>query len=163
MSSTKQRPQLECARPSKCTWKLGTDEKSPHFHKPLLPMPKIVDNVLECIGRTPLVRLQRLPKKYGLKCEVLVKCEYFNAGGSVKDRIAVRMIEEAERKGQIKPGYTLIEPTSGLFIQVHELCFENFEVLNFENSTLNRFRPLTVYSPNPNRQHRHWYRSGRRR
>lgn len=115
MSSTKQKPQLECARPSKCTWKLGTEENSPHYHKPLLPMPKIVDNVLECIGRTPLVRLQRLPKKYGLKCEVLVKCEYFNAGGSVKDRIAVRMIEEAERKGQIKPGYTLIEPTSGLF------------------------------------------------
>ena len=69
--------------------------------------------MLDCIGRTPLVRLQRIPKMYGLKCEILVKAEYFNSGGSVKDRIAIRMIEEAERKGLIKPGWTLIEPTSG--------------------------------------------------
>jgi len=113
MSQQNKRPQLDCARPSRCTWKLGTEEKDPHYHKPLTPIPKIVDNVLECIGRTPLVRLNRLPKKYGLKCEVLAKCEYFNAGGSVKDRIGLRMIEEYERKGLIKPGYTLIEPTSG--------------------------------------------------
>ena len=113
MSSSK--PKLDCARPTKCTWKIGTKEKDPHHHKLLTPLPKIVDNVLECIGRTPLVRLNRLPQKYGLKCEVLVKCEYFNAGGSVKDRIGLRMIEEAERKGLIKPGYTLIEPTSGIF------------------------------------------------
>lgn len=112
--SSSNKPILDCARPTRCTWKLGgTQDPDPHFHKPLTPLPKIVDNVLECIGRTPLVRLQRIPKKYGLKCEVLAKCEYFNAGGSVKDRIALRMIEEAERKGLIKPGYTLIEPTSG--------------------------------------------------
>ena len=121
MSQSTKRPQLECARPTKCTWQLGTTEKDPHYHKPLLPFPKIVDDVLECIGRTPLVRLRRIPKKYGLKCEVLVKCEYFNAGGSVKDRIALRMIEEAERKGLIKPGYTLIEPTSGKFVMTTSL------------------------------------------
>ncbi|KAK5094182.1 cystathionine beta-synthase [Exophiala xenobiotica] len=60
------------------------------------------------IGNTPLI-----PQSLGLECTVLAKCEYFNAGGSVKDRIALRMIEQAEKSGRIKPGDTLIEPTSG--------------------------------------------------
>ncbi|KAI1781316.1 cystathionine beta-synthase [Hypoxylon cercidicola] len=67
----------------------------------------------ELIGKTPLVRLNKIPKSLGLECEVYAKVELFNAGGSVKDRIALRMIEEAERSGRIKPGDTLIEPTSG--------------------------------------------------
>ena len=111
--SSSEKPQLDCAKPTKCTWKLNTKEKDPHFHKQLEKLPKIYDDVLGCIGNTPLVRLNRIPKQYGLKCEVLVKCEYFNTGGSIKDRIALRMLEEAEREGKIKPGYTLIEPTSG--------------------------------------------------
>ncbi|KAK1623845.1 cystathionine beta-synthase [Colletotrichum phormii] len=67
----------------------------------------------ELIGNTPLVRLNKIPQSLGIECEVYAKVELFNAGGSVKDRIALRMIEEAERTGRIKPGDTLIEPTSG--------------------------------------------------
>jgi len=68
---------------------------------------------LQNIGNTPLVRLNKIPQSLGVKCEVLAKCEFFNAGGSVKDRIGQRMIEDAEASGRIKPGDTLIEPTSG--------------------------------------------------
>ncbi|XP_075029468.1 cystathionine beta-synthase-like isoform X4 [Calonectris borealis] len=60
-----------------------------------------------------MVRVNKIGKSYGLKCELLAKCEYFNAGGSVKDRISLRMVEDAERAGIIKPGDTLIEATSG--------------------------------------------------
>lgn len=74
---------------------------------------QIFDTVLDAIGNTPMVRLNRVPKMHGLECEVLAKCEYFNAGGSVKDRIGKRMLLEAEKSGRIKKGDTLIEPTSG--------------------------------------------------
>lgn len=67
----------------------------------------------ELIGNTPLIRLNKIPQSLGIEAEVYAKVELFNAGGSVKDRIALRMIEEAEREGRIKPGDTLIEPTSG--------------------------------------------------
>lgn len=75
------------------------------------PSRRIADDVLQLIGGTPLVRVRRISA--GLKCEVLAKLEYLNPGGSVKDRIGVAMIEAAEKEGLIKPGYTLIEPTSG--------------------------------------------------
>lgn len=71
----------------------------------------LVSNILETIGKTPLVRFNRVAKN--LECEMYGKCEYFNPGGSVKDRIAYGMIEEAEKAGRIKPGDTLIEATSG--------------------------------------------------
>jgi threonine synthase len=75
---------------------------------------KVCDTVLDAIGDTPLIKLNKLPKCFGVKCQVLVKCEFFNAGGSVKDRIGKRMVEDAEREGRITPGVTtLIEPTSG--------------------------------------------------
>jgi cystathionine beta-synthase len=74
-------------------------------------VPAILNNVLEAIGNTPLVRLNVIGRNTG--CELLAKCEFLNAGGSVKDRIGRRMVEEAERSGRIKPGDTLIEPTSG--------------------------------------------------
>ncbi len=74
-------------------------------------MPKIYDSILEAIGDTPLVRLKSVGRNTG--CEYLAKCEYLNAGGSVKDRIGRRMVEEAQGSGRIKPGDTLIEPTSG--------------------------------------------------
>jgi cystathionine beta-synthase len=67
----------------------------------------------ELIGNTPLIRLNKIPQSLGIEADVYAKVELFNAGGSVKDRIALRMIEEAERSGRIKPGDTLIEPTSG--------------------------------------------------
>ena len=72
-----------------------------------------METVLEHIGNTPLVRCRKLEKLYGLTCELYAKCEFFNAGGSVKDRIGKKMVEDAEKSGRIKPGDTLIEPTSG--------------------------------------------------
>lgn len=80
--------------------------------KPKIP-PVVMESVTEQIGNTPLVKLNKLPQSLGIKATIYAKLEYFNAGGSVKDRIALRMIEEAERTGRIKPGDTLIEPTSG--------------------------------------------------
>ncbi|KAL5332182.1 tryptophan synthase beta subunit-like PLP-dependent enzyme [Aspergillus crustosus] len=75
--------------------------------------PVALDTITQHIGNTPLVRLNKLPQSLGIEAIVYAKLEYLNAGGSVKDRIALRMIEEAERAGRIKPGDTLIEPTSG--------------------------------------------------
>lgn len=75
--------------------------------------PKIMNTILENIGRTPLVRINAITKDEGIECEVLAKCEWFNAGGSVKDRIGFRMVDDAEKSGRIAPGATLIEPTSG--------------------------------------------------
>jgi len=69
------------------------------------------NNILEVIGRTPLVRLNKVASE--LKCTVWAKCEFLNPGGSLKDRIGYNMVKEAERSGRIKPGDTLIEPTSG--------------------------------------------------
>ena len=74
-------------------------------------MKKIYDSITAAVGNTPVVRLSRFGAN--LPIELLAKCEFLNAGGSVKDRIGVRMIEEAEKAGRIKPGDTLIEPTSG--------------------------------------------------
>jgi cystathionine beta-synthase len=99
---------------SKCTWKPGTTEPSPHHRVPFIPHPKkIMDSILDAVGYTPLIRLNNIPKAEGVKCEILVKCEFFSAGGSIKDRIGKRMVLEAERTGRIKKGDTLIEPTSG--------------------------------------------------
>ena len=72
---------------------------------------KIAKSVLELVGRTPMVRLNRLPKPGG--AVVAAKVESLNPGGSVKDRIAVAMLEDAERRGVLKPGATIVEPTSG--------------------------------------------------
>lgn len=74
---------------------------------------KIYGSVTELIGRTPLLEVKNLERDLDLKARVLVKLEYFNPAGSVKDRAALSMIEEAEEKGRIRPGATLIEPTSG--------------------------------------------------
>jgi cystathionine beta-synthase len=71
----------------------------------------ILDNISQAIGNTPTVKLNSVGCE--LACDLYVKCEFFNAGGSVKDRIGLRMVEEAEKSGRIKPGDTLIEPTSG--------------------------------------------------
>ena len=76
-----------------------------------LTRPRIAASVLDAVGGTPLVRLNRLPKPGG--AVVLAKMESLNPGGSVKDRIAVGMIEDAERRGVLRPGSTVVEPTSG--------------------------------------------------
>ena len=76
-------------------------------------MAKIFKDVSELIGNTPLVELSNIEKKYSLNAKILAKLEYFNPAGSVKDRVAKAMIEDAERKGLLKDGATIIEPTSG--------------------------------------------------
>lgn len=76
-------------------------------------MAKIHQQLTELIGHTPLLELQKLARAYQSKARVIAKLEYFNPGGSVKDRIALAMIEDAERSGVLKPGAVIIEPTSG--------------------------------------------------
>ena len=74
---------------------------------------KIYTSADQLIGKTPLLELTRIEEELGFKAKVLAKLEYFNPAGSVKDRIAKRMIEDAEASGELKPGATIIEPTSG--------------------------------------------------
>ena len=76
-------------------------------------MSNIYQGTLGLIGNTPLVELTHVEKAYGLEARLLAKLEYFTPAGSVKDRIAKEMIEQAERDGKLKPGSTIIEPTSG--------------------------------------------------
>ena len=76
-------------------------------------MAKIAKNLTELIGHTPLMELAEYSRKYGLKQNIIAKLEAFNPAGSVKDRVALAMIEDAEASGALKPGATIIEPTSG--------------------------------------------------
>ena len=74
---------------------------------------RIFNNITETIGKTPLVRLSKFEKHIGTQCEIIAKLEFFNPLASVKDRIGVSMIESLEKSGHLKPGVTIIEPTSG--------------------------------------------------
>ena len=74
---------------------------------------KVYPRIIDTIGKTPLVELTNIEKKYGLKAKIIAKVEYFNPGGSVKDRIAKAMIEKAEKEGLINKDTVLVEPTSG--------------------------------------------------
>merc|ERR1712110_611299 len=97
-----------------CTW--YDSKKCPHGRvvRHRRDSLKPLDSILNMVGQTPMIKLDRIKKKYVLKCDLYAKCEFFNACGSIKDRIALRMIEEMERQGELTPGYsTLIEPTSG--------------------------------------------------
>ena len=76
-------------------------------------MSNIYTSATELIGKTPLLELTHIEKALDLKARVIAKLEYFNPAGSVKDRIAKEMIEEAEASGKLKPGSVIIEPTSG--------------------------------------------------
>ena len=76
-------------------------------------MSKIYNGALELVGNTPLVEVKNIEEELGLEARILVKLEYFNPAGSVKDRIAKAMIEDAEEKGLLKEGSVIIEPTSG--------------------------------------------------
>src|SRR5579872_6941988 len=69
------------------------------------------NNILEAIGHTPLIKLNRVAR--GFKAPIYVKCDFLNPGGSVKDRIGIAMVEDAERRGLLKPGGTIVEGTSG--------------------------------------------------
>ncbi|XP_010078951.1 PREDICTED: cystathionine beta-synthase, partial [Pterocles gutturalis] len=113
-ANEKEREWIRPDTPSKCTWRLGKPlSASPHRHTTLPEPLKILPSILDKVGDTPMVRINKLGKQHGLKCELLAKCEFFNAGGSVKDRISLRMVEDAEKAGILKPGDTIIEPTSG--------------------------------------------------
>uniref|UniRef100_A0A1B0GIC2 Cystathionine beta-synthase n=2 Tax=Lutzomyia longipalpis TaxID=7200 RepID=A0A1B0GIC2_LUTLO len=82
--------------------------------RPFKPeLKKIHPNILHAIGFTPVVKLNKIPQSLGIKCDMYAKCEFLNPGGSVKDRIGYRMVLDAEEKGLIKEGSTIIEPTSG--------------------------------------------------
>lgn len=74
---------------------------------------RVFDSITETIGDTPLVRIHRLPKEHGCRADILLKLEFFNPMGSVKDRIGVSMIDALEAQGRLKPGSVVIEPTSG--------------------------------------------------
>ena len=76
-------------------------------------MEKVANSAIELIGKTPLVELHKLTKEAGALARVIVKVEAFNPAGSVKDRVALAMVEQAERDGILKPGATIVEPTSG--------------------------------------------------
>ena len=76
-------------------------------------MARIYKSIAELVGRTPLLELKNYEKKHDLKAKILVKLEYYNPNQSVKDRIALAMVEDAEKKGLLKPGYTVVETTSG--------------------------------------------------
>jgi cystathionine beta-synthase len=83
-----------------CTWKLGdptNDERCPHIREKRDFSTKIKDSIVDCIGNTPMVRVNNITKAEGIKCEVLAKCEFLNPGGAVKDRIGRRMILDAEK------------------------------------------------------------------
>lgn len=97
-----------------CTYQNGNkDQVNPHPKEVRDHNKKIKDDITDCIGNTPLVRIHTITKNDGIECEVLGKCEFLNPGGSVKDRIARRMIKQAEKDGRIKPGDILAEPTTG--------------------------------------------------
>lgn len=81
-----------------------------HFNA---PRGKVYDSIVDTIGATPLVRINRLAKEAGAKADLLAKLEFFNPLNSVKDRIGIAMIEAMERSGKLKPGATIVEPTSG--------------------------------------------------
>ena len=98
-----------------CKYKISdpTAGTCPHTREKRDHVKKIKDNITDCIGNTPLVRINNITKAEGVKCELLAKCEFLNPGGSVKDRIGRRMINDALENGTIKEGDILIEPTSG--------------------------------------------------
>ncbi|XP_023029512.2 cystathionine beta-synthase [Leptinotarsa decemlineata] len=102
-------------KPLMCTWVKNADkDSSPHTTQDWKrTTPKLAPNALATIGHTPMIKLNKIPQSAGLKCDVYVKCEFFNPGGSVKDRMALRIVEDAEKQGILKPGSTIIEPSSG--------------------------------------------------
>ncbi|KAF6214156.1 hypothetical protein GE061_008895 [Apolygus lucorum] len=106
-------------KPSACQWSreaAAAGAASPHTKRPTLDVDVrqiIMPDILTAIGNTPLVRLNRIPQAEGISCQMFAKCEFLNPGGSVKDRIGHRMVLDAEEAGILKPGMTIIEPSSG--------------------------------------------------
>ena len=100
---------------NECEWKLGGNEGKvcPHTIEKRQRHNKIQSSILDCVGNTPMIRINNITKAEGIECELLVKAEFLNPGGSVKDRIGRRMVLDAEKQGRLKEGDIIIEPTSG--------------------------------------------------
>lgn len=97
----------------KCTFHNSVKGPSPHVTYRQNAVKPIYNNIIEVIGNTPLVRINKVQAEDGVQAEFLAKCEFLNPAGSLKDRIGFRMIYDAEKQGKIKPGDTLVEPTAG--------------------------------------------------
>jgi len=94
--------------------KVGMDlERCPHVQEKRDHTMKIKNDITDCVGNTPMVRINNITKTDGIKCEIFAKCEFLNPGGSIKDRIGRRMVVDAMKTGRIKKNDILIEPTSG--------------------------------------------------
>lgn len=99
---------------NECQWTEKSDmSKCPHKMNDYSQKSKIAESWLDVVGNTPLIRINNITKAEGIECDLLVKCEFLNPCGSVKDRIAKRMILDAEADGTLKKGDVIIEPTSG--------------------------------------------------
>lgn len=98
-----------------CGYKVNNPDwsKCPHRREVRDRTAKIKDSILDCVGATPMIRINNITKKENIQCELLVKAEFLNPGGSVKDRIGRRMLLDAEIEGRIKQGDIIVEPTSG--------------------------------------------------
>lgn len=98
-----------------CTYEVKNPDwsKCPHQREVRDYSKLIKDDITDCVGNTPMVRINNITAAEGITCEVLAKCEFLNPGGSVKDRIGRRMVVDAINSGRIKKGDVLIEPTSG--------------------------------------------------
>ena len=99
-------------------------------------MSRIYKSNAELVGNTPLVEVTNIEKELGLEAKVLVKLEYFNPAGSVKDRIGLAMIEEAEKTGKLKPGATIIEPTSGNTAKGYKVILTMPETMSVERRNI---------------------------
>ena len=122
-------------------------------------MAKIANNLTELIGGTPLMKLAGYSRKYGLQREVVAKLESFNPAGSVKDRVGLAMIEDAEARGALKPGATIIEPTSGntgvglamvATIKGYHLILTMPETMSIERRNLLKALGAEIAEPQPN-------------
>ena len=101
---------------NECKWARGNpdnDKNCPHIREVRDHSIKIKDSILDCVGNTPMIRINNITEAEGIQCEILAKAEFLNPGGSVKDRIGRRMVLDAEKAGIIKKGDILVEPTSG--------------------------------------------------
>ena len=121
---------------------------------------EIKNNILETIGNTPLIKLNKITKDF--PCTVLAKVDYFNPGNSIKDRMALKMVEVAEKEGKLKPGGTIIECTSGntgmglaitACVKGYKCIFTKLQhtvkLVSWRSNTARLLRPKYVYWPSP--------------
>jgi cystathionine beta-synthase len=98
-----------------CKWAADTKEACPHIQESRAEdrARKVKNSIIECVGNTPMVRVQNLSAAEGIECDLMAKCEFMNPCGSTKDRVGRRLIMDAEKSGRLQKGDVLIEPTTG--------------------------------------------------